>query len=83
MPRKDIVRIVLSRRLREMTRQIAARLGQSESETMRTAFVDYAKGVSLATEKVHANRDRADRGRAFSYVPHINSGVESSIDFSS
>jgi len=51
--RKDIVRVVLSRQQREILRQIAVKLGESESETMRTAFMDYAKSISLVTEKVH------------------------------
>ena len=29
------------------------RLKQGESETMRVAFLDYAKSISLITEKVH------------------------------
>jgi hypothetical protein len=28
-------------------------LGQSESETLRLAFLEYAKSISLITEKVH------------------------------
>lgn len=35
-------------------RQIAWKLGQSESETVRTAFMDYAKSISLVTEKVRS-----------------------------
>jgi len=29
------------------------KLGQSESETLRVAFLEYAKSISLITEKVH------------------------------
>jgi len=47
------VKVVLSRQQREILRQIAGRLGQSESETMRIAFLEYAKSISLITEKVH------------------------------
>jgi hypothetical protein len=53
VPKKPIVRVVLSREQREVLDRIAARLGQSESETMRTAFMEYAKELSLVTEKVH------------------------------
>jgi hypothetical protein len=53
VPKKPIVRVVLSREQREVLDRIAARLGQSESETMRTAFMEYAKELSLITEKVH------------------------------
>jgi hypothetical protein len=45
--------VVLSRQQREILKQIAGKLGQSESEIMRTAFMEYAKSISLATEKVH------------------------------
>jgi hypothetical protein len=53
LARKDIVRVVLSRQQREILRRIAWKLGQSESEQMRTAFMEYAKSLSLITEKVH------------------------------
>jgi hypothetical protein len=53
VPKKPIVRVVLSREQREVLDRIAARLGQSESETMRTAFMEYAKELSLITERVH------------------------------
>jgi len=29
------------------------KLGQSESETLRVAFLEYAKELSVVTEKVH------------------------------
>jgi hypothetical protein len=32
--------------------KICAKLGQSQSETLRIALLDYAKGISLITEKV-------------------------------
>jgi hypothetical protein len=37
----------------EILRQIAGRLSQSESETVRAAFMEYAKGLSVVTEKAH------------------------------
>lgn len=57
LPRKDIVRVILSRQQREILWQISERLGQSESETMRTAFMDYAKSINLITEKVHSKQN--------------------------
>jgi hypothetical protein len=33
--------------------KICAKLGQSQSETLRIALLDYAKDISLITEKVH------------------------------
>jgi hypothetical protein len=53
MPKREIVKVVISRQQREILRQIAIRLGQSESEIMRTAFMQYAKELSLVTQKVH------------------------------
>jgi hypothetical protein len=53
LPKKPIVRVVLSKEQREILDKIAAKLGQSESETMRMAFMEYAKSISLITEKVH------------------------------
>jgi hypothetical protein len=51
--RRDIVRVVLSKQQREILRQISGKLGQSESEVLRMAFMEYAKSISLVTEKVH------------------------------
>ena len=53
LPKKPIVKVVLSKEQREILDKIAAKLGQSESETMRMAFMEYAKSISLITEKVH------------------------------
>lgn len=53
MAKRDIVRVVLSKQQREILRQISEKLGQSESEVLRMAFMDYAKSISLVTEKVH------------------------------
>jgi len=51
--RKHIVRVVLSRQHKELLDQICEKLGQSESETLRMAFLQYAEKLSLVTEKVH------------------------------
>jgi hypothetical protein len=55
LPRRDIVKVVLSRQQREILDCVCQRLGQSESETLRTAFMEYARSISLVTEKVHCN----------------------------
>jgi hypothetical protein len=54
LPKKPIVKVVLSKEQREILDKIAAKLGQSESETMRMAFIEYAKSIRLITEKVHS-----------------------------
>ena len=55
MPRKHIARVVLSPQHKEILDNICVKLGQSESETLRIAFLDYAKSISLITERVHGN----------------------------
>ncbi|MEM3566916.1 MAG: hypothetical protein QXK47_01220 [Candidatus Bathyarchaeia archaeon] len=54
MPRKHIVKVVLSSQQHEILKRISQRLGISESETLRTALMDYAKTLSLLTEHVKA-----------------------------
>jgi hypothetical protein len=39
---------------KEALEQICRKLGQSESETLRIAFLQYAEKLSLVTEKVHS-----------------------------
>jgi uncharacterized protein (DUF927 family) len=53
LPRNCIVRVVLSPQHKEILDNICVKLGQSESETLRVAFLEYAKSISLITEKVH------------------------------
>ena len=53
MAKKYIVRVVLSPQHKELLDRICERLGQSESETLRIAFLQYAEKLSLVTEKVH------------------------------
>jgi len=53
LPRKHIVRVVLSPQHKEILDNICLKLGQSESETLRVAFLEYAKSISLITEKVN------------------------------
>lgn len=52
MPRKCIVKVILSKEQKEMLEELARRLGISESETMRMALMDYAKALSLMEERV-------------------------------
>ncbi|MEM2971113.1 MAG: ribbon-helix-helix protein, CopG family [Candidatus Bathyarchaeia archaeon] len=53
MPRKCIVKVVLSKEQREILNELSRRLGTSESETMRMALMDYAKELSIIRERVH------------------------------
>ncbi len=57
MPRKCIVKVVLSKQQREILCEIASRLGTSESETLRMALMDYAKELSLMKERMHRGRE--------------------------
>jgi predicted transcriptional regulator len=52
MPRKRIVKVVLSKEQKEILDELARRLGTSESETLRMALMDYAKEVNLINEKI-------------------------------
>ncbi|MEM3798218.1 MAG: ribbon-helix-helix protein, CopG family [Candidatus Bathyarchaeia archaeon] len=52
MPRKCIVKVILSKEQKEMLQELARRLGTSESETMRMALMDYVKSLSLMEERV-------------------------------
>jgi hypothetical protein len=57
MPRKSIVKVVLSKEQREMLSELATRLGASESETMRMALMDYAKELNLLQERINRRRE--------------------------
>jgi len=52
--KKHIVKVVLSKQQKELLNRICQKLGQSESETLRKAFLQYAEKLSLITEKVHS-----------------------------
>ena len=58
MPRKCVVRVVMSKEQKEMLNELARRLGTSESETLRMAFMDYAKELSLMKERIHRGREQ-------------------------
>ncbi|HML02349.1 MAG TPA: hypothetical protein VK487_03135 [Candidatus Bathyarchaeia archaeon] len=47
-------KVFLSKQQQEMLTRIADKLGQSESEVLRMAFMEYARSISLITEKVHS-----------------------------
>jgi ribulose bisphosphate carboxylase small subunit len=53
MPRKCVVKVVLSKEQREILNELARRLGTSESETMRMSLMDYAKELSVMKEIIH------------------------------
>ena len=57
MARKCIVRVVLSKEQRAILCELARRLGTSESETLRMAFMDYAKELSLVKETLHRGKN--------------------------
>jgi hypothetical protein len=46
-------KVFLSKQQQEILTKIADKLGQSESEVLRMAFMEYARSISLITEKVH------------------------------
>jgi len=46
----------MSKEQKDILRELASRLGTSESETLRMALMDYAKELSLMTERIHRGR---------------------------
>jgi len=54
MPRKHIVKVVLSKEQKEILEELARRLGTSESETLRMALMDYAKEIKLVEERMQS-----------------------------
>jgi hypothetical protein len=58
MPRKCVVKVVLSKEQREILTELARRLGSSESETLRMALMDYAKELSLMKETIHRGKNQ-------------------------
>ena len=63
MPRKCIVKVVLSKEQKEILDELARRLGTSESETLRMALMDYAKELSLVTERVRRIGRQFSKGK--------------------
>jgi predicted transcriptional regulator len=56
MPRKCVVKVVLSKEQKAILNELARRLGTSESETLRMALMDYVKELSLMKESIHRNK---------------------------
>jgi ribulose bisphosphate carboxylase small subunit len=58
MLRKCVVKVVLSKKQREILNELGRRLGTSESETLRMALIDYAKELSLMKESIHRGKNQ-------------------------
>lgn len=58
MPRKSVVRVVMSKEQKEILDELARRLGTSESETMRMALMDYAKELGLMQERIRREKSQ-------------------------
>jgi len=58
MPRKCVVKVMLSKEQREILSELARRLGTSESETLRMALMDYVKELSLMKESIHRGKNQ-------------------------
>jgi hypothetical protein len=50
---RKIVKVYLTPEQKKLLEKICQSLGMDESEALRVAFMDYAKSISLITEKVH------------------------------
>ncbi len=50
---RKIVKVYLTPEQKKLLERICQSLGMDESEALRVAFMDYAKSLSLVTEKVH------------------------------
>ena len=56
LPRKCVVKVVLSKEQKDILIEMARRLGTSESEMLRTAFMDYAIELSMVKERLHREK---------------------------
>ena len=56
MPRKPIVKVILSKEQRQILEVVSDALGISASEAMRTAFMDYAKSLGVVSSYVNQRR---------------------------
>jgi len=52
MPRK-VVKVYLTPEQRRILERICVSLGMDESEVLRYAFMEFAKSISLVTQRVH------------------------------
>jgi hypothetical protein len=48
--RKVVAKVVLSTQQKQILTELSRRLGTSESETLRTALMDYAKQLNMINE---------------------------------
>ncbi|MCL5876650.1 MAG: ribbon-helix-helix protein, CopG family [Candidatus Bathyarchaeota archaeon] len=51
-----MAKVVLSKQQKEILTELSRRLGTSESETLRTALMDYAKELNIITETIQRKR---------------------------
>jgi hypothetical protein len=58
MPRKCVVKAVLSKEQREILNKLARMLRTSESKTLRIALMDYAKELSLMKESIQRGKNQ-------------------------
>ncbi|MCW3984157.1 MAG: hypothetical protein NWE96_09200 [Candidatus Bathyarchaeota archaeon] len=58
MVRRCVVKVVLSKEQREILTELSSRLGTSESEALRMAFMDYVKELSLMAETLHRGKSQ-------------------------
>jgi len=50
---RKVVKVYLTSEQKKLLERICQSLGMDESEALRMAFMEYAKSISLITEKVH------------------------------
>ena len=50
---RKLVKVYLTFEQKRLLERICHSTGMDESEVLRVAFMDYAKSISLITEKVH------------------------------
>jgi hypothetical protein len=58
LARKLVVKVVLSTQQKEILTELSTRLGTSESETLRTALMDYAKELNLLNHILKQKRQQ-------------------------
>jgi hypothetical protein len=61
--RKLVAKVVLSKEQKQILTELSTRLGTSESETIRTALMDYAKELNLVAETVQRKKPNEDGNR--------------------
>jgi hypothetical protein len=61
LARKILVKVALSKEQKEILTELSKRLGTSESETIRTALMDYAKDLNLIAEAVQRGARNEER----------------------